>query len=106
MTFTKKAIAGFALAGALAVPGIALAATSSADAGGWCVKSDNGCANASDSGAYHGAFGALGKDNNMSIPRVDQPGDVKGANGYQTGLNNSYNPGVAPGNRQGNLPTP
>ena len=31
MTFTKKAIAGFALAGALAVPGIALAATSSAD---------------------------------------------------------------------------
>lgn len=42
------------------------------------------------SGAASGAFGYFGKDLNMA----------GGANGYQTGLNNS---GVA-GNRQGNLP--
>src|SRR6184192_3277338 len=42
------------------------------------------------SGAGSGAFGYFGKDNNLK----------GGANGYQTGLNNS---GVA-GNRQGNLP--
>lgn len=40
--------------------------------------------------AGHGAFGYLGKDNNLA----------GGANGYQTGLNNS----ALCGNRQGNLP--
>lgn len=42
------------------------------------------------SGAGSGAFGFLGKDNNMA----------GGANGVQTGLNNS----AVCGNRQGNLP--
>lgn len=40
--------------------------------------------------AGHGAFGYFGKDNNLS----------GGANGYQTGINNS----TLCGNRQGNLP--
>src|SRR4051794_12071883 len=42
------------------------------------------------SGAGSGAFGFLGKDNNLA----------GGANGNQTGLNNS----AVCGNRQGNLP--
>lgn len=42
------------------------------------------------SGAASGAFGYFGKDNNMA----------GGANGTQTGLNNS----AVCGNRQGNLP--
>jgi len=42
------------------------------------------------SGAGSGAFGFLGKDNN----------EAGGANGQQTGLNNS----AVCGNRQGNLP--
>jgi hypothetical protein len=49
------------------------------------------------SGASSGAFGYFGKDLNLGI-KTD-PIDP-GANGYQTGINNS---GVA-GNRQGNLP--
>lgn len=40
--------------------------------------------------AGHGAFGAFGKDNSLA----------GGANGYQTGINNS----ALCGNRQGNLP--
>jgi hypothetical protein len=36
--------------------------------------------NASACGQYHGAFGAFGKDNNFA----------RGANGQQTGANNSY----------------
>ncbi|GMV86537.1 MAG: hypothetical protein AMXMBFR80_23920 [Dehalococcoidia bacterium] len=43
-----------------------------------------------DTGAGSGAFGYLGRDNNMA----------GGANGTQTGLNNS----AVCGNRQGNLP--
>lgn len=42
-----------------------------------------------DSGAGSGAFGYFGKDNNLE----------GGANGYQTGVNNSS----VCGNRQGNL---
>jgi hypothetical protein len=42
------------------------------------------------SGAGSGAFGFFGKDNNLA----------GGANGHQTGLNNS----AVCGNRQGNLP--
>jgi hypothetical protein len=45
---------------------------------------------ASDGCSGHGAFGYFGKDNNLA----------GGANGYQTGLNNS----LLCGNRQGNLP--
>ena len=47
-------------------------------------------ANGNTECAGHGAFGAFGKDNNFA----------GGANGQQTGLNNS---GLC-GNRQGNLP--
>lgn len=49
-----------------------------------------------DSGAGSGAFGYLGKDLNLGIN--SDPSDP-GANGYQTGVNNS----AVCGNRQGNL---
>lgn len=49
------------------------------------------------SGAGSGAFGFFGKDNNLGIK--SDPTDP-GANGHQTGLNNSS----VCGNRQGNLP--
>jgi hypothetical protein len=49
------------------------------------------------SGAGSGAFGYFGKDNNLGIK--SDPTDP-GANGQQTGLNNS----AVCGNRQGNLP--
>jgi hypothetical protein len=49
------------------------------------------------SGAGSGAFGFLGKDNNLGIK--SDPADP-GANGQQTGINNSS----LCGNRQGNLP--
>jgi hypothetical protein len=49
------------------------------------------------SGAGSGAFGYFGKDNNLGIK--SDPTDP-GANGQQTGINNS---GIC-GNRQGNLP--
>jgi hypothetical protein len=49
------------------------------------------------SGAGSGAFGYFGQDNNLGIK--SDPTDP-GANGQQTGLNNS----AVCGNRQGNLP--
>src|SRR4051812_14715367 len=49
------------------------------------------------SGAGSGAFGFFGKDNNLGIK--SDPTDP-GANGHQTGVNNSS----VCGNRQGNLP--
>ncbi len=49
------------------------------------------------SGAGSGAFGYFGKDKNLGIK--SDPTDP-GANGQQTGLNNS----AVCGNRQGNLP--
>ena len=49
------------------------------------------------SGAGSGAFGYFGKDKNLGIK--SDPTDP-GANGYQTGLNNS----AVCGNRQSNLP--
>lgn len=49
------------------------------------------------SGAGSGAFGYFGKDANLGIK--SDPNDP-GANGTQTGLNNS----AVCGNRQGNLP--
>lgn len=49
------------------------------------------------SGAGSGAFGFFGKDNNLGIK--SNPGDP-GADGHQTGINNS----AVCGNRQGNLP--
>jgi hypothetical protein len=101
MSLAKKTIAGCALFGALAVPGIALAATSSAGPGGCtgvaCYDANPGRQQAVEvgaqngSGAGSGAFGAFtGKGNNFA----------GGADGHQTGVNNSS---IA-GNRQGNLP--
>ena len=48
------------------------------------------------SGAGSGAFGYFGKDNNLGNSNPNGPG----ADGQQTGLNNS----ALCGNRQGNLP--
>ncbi len=76
------------LFGSMAVP--AFAASNN-----YCGSSDNGCDQAAlvgaqcGSGAASGAFGAFGKGNNFA----------GGANGHQTGLNNS----AVCGNRQGNL---
>jgi len=75
------------LFGSLALPAFA--------ADDYCGASSNGCAHAAaagaqcDTGAGSGGFGAFGKDNNFA----------GGANGQQTGLNNS----ALCGNRQGNL---
>lgn len=49
-----------------------------------------------ESGAGSGAFGYFGKDNNLGVK--SDPTDP-GANGHQTGLNNS----AVCGNRKGNL---
>lgn len=83
--------------------GLAIPAAATADppgGGGYCVASANGC-NAAQaagaqcgSGAGSGAFGAFGTFSNIGIH------DFRGgANGTQTGLNNS----ALCGNRQGNL---
>jgi hypothetical protein len=99
--FAKKAITGFAVFGALAVPGIAFAAVSSAGPGGCtgvaCYDANPGRPHAVEvgaqagSGAGSGGFGAFtGAGNNFA----------GGANGFETGLANS----AIAGNRQGNLP--
>jgi hypothetical protein len=99
-TLTKNAIAGFALLGALTGAGIALAATSSADANGYCVSSAKGCAAAGAAGAQNGtgaasgAFGAFGPGNNFA----------GGANGTLTGISNSSVAGDSSG--PGTQPTP
>jgi hypothetical protein len=82
-------VAAFAVGGSFALSGPAAAAND------YCGASGNGCEHAQaagaqcGSGAGSGAFGAFGKDNNFA----------GGANGQQTGLNNS----ALCGNRQGNL---
>jgi len=73
--------------GATAVIGIvgAMGAPVLAANSGYCVASAKGCESAAAAGAQcgtgagSGAFGALGKYNN----------EAGGANGYQTGINNS-----------------
>jgi len=81
-------VASLGIAGAMAVPTFATS-------NDYCGSSANGCEAAAaagaqcGSGAGSGAFGAFGKDNNFA----------GGANGQQTGLNNS----ALCGNRQGNL---
>jgi hypothetical protein len=88
----KKYIAG-AAASLILVAGAAVPALAAND---YCGASANGCDHAAAAGAQcgtgagSGAFGAFGKDNNFA----------GGANGQQTGLNNS----ALCGNRQGNLP--
>ena len=74
---------------ALAVPAAGLAGNSG-DGSEYGTQPGFAVANANTACAGHGAFGAFGKDNNFA----------GGANGYQTGINNS----TLCGNRQGNLP--
>jgi hypothetical protein len=87
----KKYIAGVAASIAI-ITGTAVPALAAND---YCGASANGCEHAAAAGAQcgtgagSGAFGAFGKDNNFA----------GGANGQQTGLNNS----ALCGNRQGNL---
>jgi hypothetical protein len=88
----KKILAGVAVSAAM-LGGMASTTFAAND---YCGASSNGCEHAAaagaqcDTGAGSGAFGAFGKDNNFA----------GGANGTQTGLNNS----ALCGNRQGNLP--
>ncbi len=91
----KLIIAGMFSTAMLVTPlfGVTAAQAASND---YCGSAANGCAQAAlvgaqcGTGAGSGAFGAFGKDNNFA----------GGANGTQTGLNNS----ALCGNRQGNLP--
>ena len=89
----KKAIIVGALASALMV-GL-MATTTLAASNNYCGSSANGCEAAAEAGAQcgtgagSGAFGAFGQGNDFR----------GGADGRQTGLNNS----ALCGNRQGNL---
>lgn len=92
MNILKKLAIGGAAVGILLTSYAGSAFAASND---YCGSSANGCAAAAEAGAQcgtgaaSGAFGAFGKDNNFA----------GGANGQQTGLNNS----AVCGNRQGNL---
>lgn len=83
-----KFIGTLVVVGALAVPAGALA-DNSGDGSGYGTQPGFTQSNGNTPCAGHGAFGAFGKDNNFA----------GGANGEQTGLNNS----TLCGNRQGNL---
>lgn len=95
------------LAGALAFSGAAFAASTNSDGKG---NSDPGLArylaiaqnpnpNAQcGTGAGSGAFGYLGKDINLGIKGTYGSSGGPGANGYQTGLNNSAVCGNRPPN--------
>jgi hypothetical protein len=74
---------------ALVLPAVGLAGNSG-DGSEYGTQPGFDVANGNTECAGHGAFGAFGKDNNFA----------GGANGYQTGINNS----TLCGNRQGNLP--
>lgn len=91
----KRIIGLVALSGTLALGGVALAQGNS-EPGLERYLSNPGRQQATEvgaqcgSGAGSGAFGFFGRDNNLA----------GGANGEQTGINNS----AVCGNRQGNLP--
>ncbi|HET6602551.1 MAG TPA: hypothetical protein VFG57_11355 [Gaiella sp.] len=85
----KKLILATACVCALAVPAVGVAGNSG-DGSEYGTQPGFAVANANTPCAGHGAFGYLGKDNNLA----------GGADGTQTGLNNS----ALCGNRQGNLP--
>jgi hypothetical protein len=96
----KRTIAVLAAAAALALPAGAMA-----DAGGYGSQPGYDVSNDNTDCAGHGAFGAFGTFGDIGIHDFGHvyPGDSNGkpgANGQQTGLNNS---GLC-GNRQGNLP--
>ena len=85
----KRLILATACVCALAVPAVGVAGNSG-DGSEYGTQPGFAVANANTPCAGHGAFGYLGKDNNLA----------GGADGTQTGLNNS----ALCGNRQGNLP--
>jgi hypothetical protein len=92
----KRLIAVLAVAAGLMVPVLLIPSGASA---AYCDQSANGCSSAAaagaqcDTGAGSGAFGAFGD-------KGDVAHDFRGgANGQQTGRNNS----ALCGNRQGNL---
>jgi hypothetical protein len=85
----RKIVVAVVSACTLALPAVGLAGNSGAGSE-YGTQPGFTVANANTVCAGHGAFGYFGKDHNLA----------GGANGYQTGLNNS---GLC-GNRQGNLP--
>lgn len=93
----KRVVTAAVVGAGLLVPGNAIA--DPPNGGGYCGASANGCAAARaagaqcDTGAASGAFGAFGTYGYIHDFRG-------GADGTQTGLNNS----AVCGNRQGNLP--
>lgn len=96
---TKTAVAVSAVALSLGGFGMAVAIPAASHAADYCGSSANGCEAASEAGAQcgtgagSGAFGAFGEHGDVAH-------DFRGgANGHQTGLNNS----ALCGNRQGNL---
>src|SRR5436190_12428205 len=101
--YVVGATAAVLMAGSMAVPAFA-----ANGGGGYCVNSANGCSSASTAGAQcgtgagSGAFGAFGEHGDVTHDfGVNNPGSngKPGADGQQTGLNNS----ALCGNRQGNL---
>ena len=74
----KRLILATACVCALAVPAVGVAGNSGAGSE-YGTQPGFAVANANTPCAGHGAFGYFGKDNNLA----------GGANGYQTGLNNS-----------------
>jgi hypothetical protein len=93
----KSLLAATCLAGAIAFSGVAFAAGNSTpgiDRYNETSQHPNDNAQCG-SGAGSGAFGYFGKDNNLGVK--SDPNDP-GANGHQTGINNSS----VCGNRQGN----
>jgi hypothetical protein len=92
--YIVSVVASMVMVGGAAIPALAVNG-----GGGYCVNSSNGCESAAaagaqcDTGAGSGAFGAFGEHGDVTH-------DFRGgANGQQTGLNNS----ALCGNRQGNL---
>jgi len=85
----KHVIVALTLALCLALPVVGLAGNSG-NGSEYGTQPGFDVANGNTPCAGHGAFGFFGKDNNLA----------GGANGYQTGINNS----TLCGNRQGNLP--
>jgi hypothetical protein len=85
----KRLLLAAACACALALPAIGLSGNAG-DGSDYGTQPGFSVANGNTPCAGHGAFGIFGKDYNLA----------GGANGYQTGINNS----ALCGNRQGNLP--
>lgn len=106
----KRLIGVLAVAAGLMVPILLIPSGAGAappNGGGYCGASATGCAAAPEaqcgSNAGSGAYGAFGNYGDVTHDfGVNNPGSngKPGADGHQTGLNNS----AVCGNRQGNLP--